>query len=213
MLEKKLEDIKSQNLKTPTNLPQSVQSAEIFPINNDKKVDIDVFLIGDSIIKHIDLDKINSKGNNKSICKPGGKIEDAREQLKTVFKGNNVKRLILCTGTNHIPHEKPIEVGTKLVNLILDVKRNMPDTQIFISTILPKYGNCYAKGINFVNKMLFDASKVHNFDLVFNFQFHVGGVQNDSLFAQDQLHLNRRGVARLAMNFKYRLKKLSPSMD
>ena len=217
-LEKKMDELQLQNhniINAPTEsapVNQPVYSPEVFPAGSAQKEDVDVCLIGDSIIKHIELDRINPDGVNEKICKPGGKIEDARKQLKTVVKQKNVKRLILCTGTNHIPEEKPIEVCTKLLNLIIDAKRNMPGTQIFVSAVLPKYGNCYARGINFLNKMLFNASKLHNFDLVYNLQFQVDGVQNKTLFANDELHLNRRGVARLAMNFKYRLNKLSPNM-
>ena len=65
----------------------------------------------------------------------------------------------------------------------------------------------YAQGINVVNKLLYDASKLYNFDLVFNLQFQVQGVQNVNLFTKDKLHLSKQGVQRLAMNFKYQLRK------
>ena len=212
-LEQKMDEIIKQEKKFPSSdKPQqpSVYVPQKFQSEDRAREDIDVCLIGDSLIRHIDLEKINPNGPNKMLCKPGGKIGDVRDQLKSV-SGDNVKRLILCTGTNHIPSEKPSEIATQLVNLVRDAKLNLPDTQVFVSAILPKYGKSCANGNNFINRKLFEASKFYNFDLIFNLQFQVNGFQNDSLYAMDGLHLNKRGVARLAMNFKYRLNKFSTS--
>ena len=86
--------------------------------------------------KTFDLEKINPSGANKKYCKPGGKIENARDQFKTVCNENNVKHVVFCTGTNHIPHEQPLEVATKIINLARDAKTNMPDSQVYVSAVL-----------------------------------------------------------------------------
>ena len=214
-LEAQIQELCQNNKSAPEteHSRQTTYAPELFStVENSQKENVDLCLIGDSIVKHIDLEKINPGSINKKLCTPGGKIENAREQLKSVSLNNNVKKLIFCTGTNHIPQEKPLDVAKKLINLIRDAKHNLPDSQIFVSAILPKYGKSYARGINIINRTLFQASKLYKFDLIFNLQFQVNGAQNDALYGMDELHLNRRGVARLAKNFKYRLKKLSTSV-
>ena len=209
-IENKITKIEKNEIQRSPTAKQTVDTNK--PVESKQiheKKEVDVCLIGDSIIRHVDLDRINPGKHNLKICKPGGTVENAHNDIKSAFHNNKIKRLIICTGTNLIPKQKPVFVLKELITLIEDVRFNMPDTQIFISSILPKHGTTYASGINYVNRKLNEASKFYNFDFIFNLQFQSEGKQNSTMFAQDQLHLSKRGVAQLAMNFKYRLKKLN----
>ena len=85
----------------------------------------------------------------------------------------------------------------------------MPQKKLLISAILPKYDKSYAPDIVHINRNIYAASQELNFDLIFNKQFQLDGDINRSLYARDLLHLNFKGVAQLAMNFKYRLRKFT----
>ena len=208
-LGRQLHELVKNEKRNIVNTTQDNFIEEKFSSRSDEKEDVDVVLIGDSIIRHVDLDRVNPNQTNKKFCQPGGKIENANESLKDAYKKYNMKRLIICTGTNHIPKEDPATVSEKIINMVRNAKINMPDTKIFVSGILPKYGNSYAPGINYINRKINAASKIYKFDFIYNLQFQENGKQNTYFFAQDKLHLSKKGVARLAMNFKYRLKKCS----
>ena len=74
--------------------PSYASVPEIYYKNNEKITEwneiaddtrpsekIDLLVIGDSCVKHLDVNRLNPRGNNKLICKRGGKIRDIRDAL------------------------------------------------------------------------------------------------------------------------------------
>ena len=96
--------------------------------------------------------------------------------------------------------------------LIKDIKRQMPDTKLFVSAVLPKFDSKLNPGINCINLKLFNNSVNLNYYFIQHPQFCRNGQFELNLFAKSEvqqkkpLHLSKGGVARLACNIRYAVK-------
>ena len=166
------------------------------------KQPLDFLFIGDSICKHLSVDLVNPGGQNKLICRPGAKIPEIREALSSIHTQYKVDKLAVHVATNHIPQETPRDVARELIEFIDEIKSNMPETHLFISLILPKFNHHWLKGINCINREIVDASLRMDFDIIQHPYFSSRGHINDSLLANDGVHLSRLGVKQFGMDIK-----------
>ena len=118
-------------------------------------------------------------------------------------KKENISKLVLCVGTNHIPEESPDLVANNLLSLINEIRTHMPDTKLLVSSILPKINKNFLRGIDYINYVLSQQSKTLGFRLINNSQFCTDGQFDNTLFSNDMLHLSRKGVIQLGRNIKY----------
>ena len=89
----------------------------------------DLVILGDSMVKHVDVDKVNQGGCNEIFCHPGAHIDKIVTEAKHVHSKYHVEELLLCVGTNHITanNPEPPEVLTeKLCKMIKEIRFNMP---------------------------------------------------------------------------------------
>ena len=170
------------------------------------KQPLDFLLIGDSICKHINVDLVNPGGQNKLICRPGAKIPEIREALKSIKTQYAIDKVALHIATNHVPDESPREVAKKVIDFIDEIKINMPKSQLFVSLVLPKYNNSWLEGINCINQQIFDASLRMGFKVIQHPYFSNGGQISDTLLARDMIHLSRLGVKQFGVDLKHSLR-------
>ena len=108
--------------------------------------------------------------------------------------------------TNHIPDESPKDIVHEMLDFILEIKRNMPRTNIYISLILPKHDNSWLPGINYINKQICEASFEIGFRVIQHSYFATRGYINSDLISRDGVHLSRLGIKQLGMDIKRALK-------
>ena len=187
--------------------PEIVNDQDHELLNDDdesieQKEALDFVCLGDSIVRWLDLDKIKPGSINKKFCLPGAQIEDIRDALLEINDNFEVRNLYLHVGSNEIPQKSPFEVAKELTNLLTEIKVFMPLTKVYVSTILPKIDSSYIDGINQLNFLLCSSCNILGFVLVQHQAFCNRGIINSNLFAYDQIHLNRSGIAQLARDIK-----------
>lgn len=163
---------------------------------------LDLLVIGDSIIKYVDADKLNPGGKNKLICLPGGTIQDIRDRLIEVSKHNFIDNLIINVGINHIPLESPLAIINQLKKFFKEIKNNLPNTRLLYSGITPKTSKPLSRTISLINDELFKSSRNIGFKIIFHTRFFEEEI-NSNLLAKDRIHLNKHGVAVFASTLKY----------
>lgn len=168
----------------------------------------DLVILGDSMVKHVDVDKVNQGGCNEIFCHPGARIEKIISEAKHVHSKYHVEELLLCVGTNHITADnpEPPEVVTdKLCRMIKEIRCNMPETKLYVTGILPKWNDRFTPGISFINDNLFKLQSTCGFKYISTRKFLKEGEIDTSLFSKrDMVHLNFKGVAKLATSFMFR---------
>lgn len=183
---------------------KNVNIPDEIPVVSTAKNKYDLLIIGDSIVKYVDPEKINPGGRNKLICIPGGTLPDIRNALIQESKDNYIDSLILNLGTNHLPVESPISISENISNFCAEIRQKLPNTRLLLSGILPKSSEHYTPSISFINNRLFKASKNYRFKLIMHKKFfHEDGSINFSLLSKDKIHLNKHGVAVFGSTLKY----------
>ena len=160
---------------------------------------VDLLVIGDSIVSHLDVDRLNPGGNNKLICKRGCKVEDIRNALMVeAHSTEGLSHCIVHVGSNHAPEDPPHILASKILSLLKEIRMNMPRTAIHFSAILPKYGDDYSPGINFVDSTV----RKYQHSIGYSFIDHPNFLWNDDLICSDGVHPSYKGVAQLAMDIR-----------
>ena len=178
--------------------------AEEIPVVSTAKNKLDLLIVGDSIVKYVNPEKINPGGRNKLICIPGGTLPDIRNALIYESKHNYIDSLVLNLGTNHLSFESPTSIGEQLSNFCAEIRQNLPNTRLLFSGLLPKTSDYYTPTVSFINNRLFQASKIHGFKLIMHKKFfYEDGSINFSLLSKDKIHLNKHGVAVFGSTIKY----------
>ena len=87
------------------------------------------------------------------------KVRGVYEQLRA-FKKNHgntsVKSIIVHVGTNHPLQENTVDVANKICRLLVHTSTEFPNTSIYFSAILPKFGRSFNRMINYVNNEVFN---------------------------------------------------------
>ena len=202
-----ISDLKSQliNQQNEINTLKKNLSSEV--VQTTDKKDVHLAVIGDSIIKHIDANRICPDKQNIVKCEPGARIGDLKQLLINFEKEYRPDNLILCGGTNHLPGDSAYAVSHKMIKLAKLAVEKFPNSKIYMNSILPKFDDSFTEPIKEINSRVRRECRKINVDFIYNNQFLNGNEVNVSLLARDRLHLSRKGVAQLGSNFKYRIKK------
>lgn len=181
--------------------PASVPSGE-------PKKEVDVLLVGTSIIRHVDLADISN--SNEKLCIPGADVSKVRFGLKEKLRDStHYKKIIIECGVNDIPKNRPSKVAQDILSLIKSVKTSSPDSQITVNAVLPKISTSYLKSIDKINRRLYNLQDEIGYTLVMHPQFACNGLINNSLFAFNEVkfgrpvHLSRKGFSVYGSNIKY----------
>ena len=171
---------------------------------------VDLYLFGDSIINHVDVNDINPDGHNLKTHVRGGTIEDLRREILRALQKYDIREIIIHLGSNNTEFESASYIVYQLVNLVKEIKEVSPTTTVFASNVLPRRINKkpttdFTK-FSDIHRKLQGASKNGMFTLINHFQFFrkVEGkyIQNEKLFTRkDYVHINYKGVELLTGNF------------
>ena len=164
-------------------------------------------MVGDSIIKHVNVDKVNQGGCNELFSFPGAKIDKILSEIKICNQKFDIEELLVCVGTNHISKENPESPETvveKLLGMISQIRLNMPNTKLYVTGLLPKFHDGFNPGIQYINDQLFFRQHMMNFKLISTRKFFKDDLMDINMYGRDRLHLNYKGVAKLATSFMFR---------
>ena len=164
---------------------------------------IDLLVIGDSCVSHLDVNRMYRGKRNKLICIRGGMIDDIRNAIKKTYAHHSITNCVVHVGTNHTPTEEPNVVSAKIISLMKELRSNMPQTGLHFSAILPKYNSSWLPGIDTINKRVCMASRVLGYSFIQHKRFASEGDINSLLLSKDGIHPSYKGVAQLAMDIMH----------
>ena len=178
--------------------------------NEIEREKVDLLIIGDSIVRHLNPELINPGKINKLLCLPGAQTSEVKRSLIEYSRKFDIDEIVIHTGCNSIPSNSPMDVADEIAFLLRDIESNLPNVRCHVSAILPKISKAWLPGINEINELLYDVCDVLNYNLIQHNMFANSGHINDELFARDTVHLSRRGVAQLGMDIKRSIRRPHP---
>ena len=193
-------EIVDNNIDSPFNLPPADWSEAV------DKTHHDLLILGDSIIRHCDTDKILPGKNSVVSCHPGARTEKIASEMEKISLKSTFDQIIVHCGINSIPQHSPEYVSDKIVELMETVRQLAPKSKIAFSGLLPKVGPCFLPGINKINNAVFNAgrNKHTHFEFIQHRDFIVDnrGLVDRSLFSKsDGIHLSVKGIQALEYSY------------
>ena len=161
--------------------------------NRNKQIQDDVkktLVIGDSMVKHIDGNKITRAGKRKAICHSysGATVGQIQSKVYNHWaeESQGYDTVILHVGTNDLVHRDCQEVAVEMEKLITDVKVHAD--KVAASAVMKRYdGKVRASKISEYNKLL------HNLCIKHKIAYIDNDCIDQSLLNGSNLHLNRSG--------------------
>lgn len=193
---------------SPTIQPQKIdkQNAETDHIEQkeslrDTKAIIDLLVIGSSIVRYIDANKIERRNpkTSQTVCIPGGKTEDIIRVLREINDNYNIKKMIVHVGVNHIPDISPDQLIDRLIKMYFEIRNILPNTGVYHSGMIPRHDNQIVHAINIINKNIELHCRSLNIKTILHPQFGIHEM-NFEIFKRDHIHHNVKGTSTLAMN-------------
>ena len=154
-------------------------------------------IVGDSMLSGIEKRAISKRDRKVKLKNfPGAKIDDMYDYIKPLLK--KCPNIILHVGTNNTVNEPLKMVLDKLLNLEKFIEHTLPDSNVVISNLITRTDNGKAsltviKANEHLHGLQMDV--IDNANITSN-ELNKGG-----------LHLNTRGLGKLAFNFVRRIKK------
>ena len=137
-------------------------TAETNKRHNQEKQEKAVLVIGDSMVKHIDENKIARAARNKAISHSysGATVNQISEKFDYQTEKSHYDTIILHVGTNDLVHEEPEKVAVDMDNLINKAKGHT--NKVAVSGAIKRYdgkvNNCK---IDYYNKLVHDLCSKH----------------------------------------------------
>ena len=155
-----------------------------------------VFIVGDSIIKHINGYEISGKLENcKVFVRPchGATIRCLEDHVKPVLR-ENPDEIIFHIGTNDLPSGKGNkDIAEAIINLAISVKTQLRGVSISGITVRK---DKHQNKVQEINDQLRDLCQANNI----NFIDHSKSIKPQHL-NKSRLHLTRRGTSILSTTF------------
>lgn len=156
-----------------------------------------IVIIGDSMTKYIQGDKLARNHNVKSMSFSGATVEDTNDFIKPVLR-RKPQKVILHVGTNNVRNDNAKKIKQKLVKLVDDIKKDNPSLDIGISSIIHRGDDLSLNSkIDQVNCQIETYCEEKHFGFINNDNVNVEHCLNRS-----GVHLNRKGTSILVSNFK-----------
>ena len=162
------------------------------------KQQCEVALVGDSMIKYVDVRKLRL-GTNKQVTArtfPGCRTDEMSHYIKPTL-ALKPKQVIIHIGTNDLKTKSTAEITRNLQNLGNQVKQDNPRAEVLLSQIITRSDDTSLQNkLPEVNKCMRDICEQENWGLIDD-----SNITNMHLNPYG-LHLNKRGSAILAKNIK-----------
>ena len=163
-----------------------------------------IVIIGDSIIRHINPQKVSSKTVQKYIF-PGKTADEISNQIDSMKTRIHPSHVIIHAGTNDIPVQNSNECTTNIEKLAGKAKSKFPNAKIGLSGITLRQDVDVNDKINQTNENIRNLCTEQGYTFIDNGNIDPSGLNNS------KLNLNAKGTTYLAVNFiKFiRYKKLN----
>ena len=162
-----------------------------------------VLIIGDSLIKNIDPQKLTKKTVDKRMY-PGKTSDQICHEVDSIHIEVEPSHVIVHSGTNNLPSDSVDSCVSKTENLALKIRNKFQSSKIGISSLTHREDIGVSKKLSEVNEKLKEMSSRNGFHFIDN--SHIDG----SCLNGSKLHLNSKGTAYLATSF---IKFLRPSTN
>ena len=163
---------------------------------NQEKQEKAVLVIGDSMVKHIDGNKIARAARNKAISHSysGATVNQISAKFDDQTEKSQYDTIILHVGTNDLVHEESEKVAADMDNLINKAKGHT--NKVAVSGAIKRYdGKVNNRKIDYYNKLVHDLCSKHKITYIDNSYIE------KSLLNRSNLHLNRDGDKALGRAF------------
>ena len=154
-----------------------------------------MFILGDSIIKHVKSYSLSESPDNCKICVkdfPGVRVRCMQDCLRPTIR-ENPNHIILHIGTNDLTTNIPPEkVAESIINLASPLKSNSCSEAISNITVR---NDRYRKKVVQVNRHLKTLCIERNFELI------TQNIITEKHLNGSKLHLNKRGTVILSNTF------------
>ena len=162
-----------------------------------------VLIIGDSLIKNIDSQKLTKKTVDKRMY--SGKTSDQIcHEVDSIHIDVEPSHVIIHSGTNNLPSDSVDSCVSKTENLALKIRNKFQTSKIGISSLTHREDISVSTKLSEVNGKLKEMCTRNGFHFIDN--SHIDG----SCLNGSKLHLNSKGSAYLATSF---IKFLRPSAN
>ena len=162
-----------------------------------------VLIIGDSLIKNIDSQKLTKKTVDKRMY-PGKTSDQICQEVHSIHMDVEPSHVIVHSGTNNLPSDSVESCVSKTENLALRIRDKFQTSKIGISSLTHREDISVSTKLSEVNEKLKEMSNRNGFHFIDNSRID-GSCLNGS-----KLHLNSKGSAYLATSF---IKFLRPSTN
>ena len=164
-------------------------------------------IMGDSMIKHLNDQKMSAatKSSVKIKCFPGATVGDMRHySIPVLSKVTTPTNVILHVGTNDLKSSDPSKVSDSIVDLARHIENSFPKAKVLISELIDRNDKQeLSEAVKRVNK---NTSKFCN-------QEGRAFIRHKNISCEclnkSNLHLNNKGVAILASNFRQTILNLN----
>ena len=152
----------------------------------------DILIFGDSITK-------------LNYSTSGARVRGNYDQFRE-FKNNHPnatsKNIIIHVGTNHFGRDNPDDTSRKVGKLLTFIGKEMPNSKVHFSSILPRYDASILGPINYINyQMYLLCEQCENLNFISHPSFVADGIINHNLFRKYMLHPSGHGTGQLARDF------------
>ena len=148
--------------------PNADSPREVLPLAETESVDTDLtpkieqdlLLIGDSLLRDLDANILNPGGDTTITCLPGARPRDVVKKFKQMTMTHRYKRVVVHVGSNLIPKFARDSCSSRITECMESIRELAPDSQIAYSSVLPKNGDHLLQGINQVNFNVIRSGKI-----------------------------------------------------
>ena len=146
--------------------------------------------------KFIKPNKLSKKHHVQSFSFAGAKVEDMNDFVKPLLR-RRPDKVIVHVGTNNVKDDNPKRVKVKISELVDTIRNEQPNAKIVLSSIIHRNDDRSLNGsIDQVNRAVESVCRHRGLDFISH-----DNIPGDCL-NNGGLHLNRKGVFRLANNFR-----------
>ena len=170
---------------------------------DDLDIECDLLMIFDSNGQYMDPKKMQKD----SQYVRSSTIEDALHFFENATVKRPPTKLLLNVGINNITSDNPDPVIESYKSLVDAIRSVLPNTEIYISSILHRKDNKFTKTIDTVNSIFGDWDKVSP-KVTF---IHHTNIINNELMMHDTKHLTKTGFFTMVTNFKYVMYRILPA--
>ena len=169
-------------------------------------------IFGDSMLKHIDTEKLSPNLRSENRIDPGSRVEHLIDYLRRLkdFPGpedENVTDVIIHSGTNDLPEADSRALADQIGNALNLARKVYTNAVVHYSPIIPKYDNRNISQCDEINEIVerFCGFEGNNFNYLHTRGIFVkgGSIRWERLSKRDKLHLNRSGIVAMGKHLKY----------